>query len=81
MTHYKLRRSHVFYSVAGDKKWIKAGLRHTYASAMINSGKSIDATCLALGHKGSPQVLCDQYHYATSEEQAKAYWRIFPPAA
>jgi hypothetical protein len=45
---------------------------------MINSGKGIDATCLALGYHGNPKMLWDHYYLATSKEQAEAYWNIFP---
>jgi integrase len=58
--------------------WIPAGLRHSYASAMINSGRGIDETCLALGHQGNPKMLWDHYYLVTTREQAEAYWRILP---
>jgi integrase len=59
--------------------WIPAGLRHTYTSAMINSGKTIDETILALGHKGNPTMLWNHYYLAIPKEQALAYWQIKPP--
>lgn len=59
-------------------KWIQAGLRHTYASNMINSGKTIDETCLALGHRGDPNLLWNHYYLATSKEEAEAFWEIQP---
>jgi integrase len=60
-------------------KWIAAGLRHTWASAMINSGKSIDEVCLALGHRGDPKMLWNHYYLATTKQQAESYWQIMPP--
>lgn len=59
-------------------KWIPAGLRHSYASAMINSGQSIDDTVLALGHRGDPKLLWSHYYLATSKEEAEKYWQISP---
>jgi hypothetical protein len=48
-------------------------------SAMINSGKTIDETILALGHKGNPTMLWNHYYLAIPKEQAMAYWQIVPP--
>jgi integrase len=59
-------------------KWIPAGLRHSYTSAMINSGETIDETILALGHKGNPTILWNHYYLAIPKEQALAYWQIMP---
>jgi integrase len=73
----KARRK-IFDLVSPGQSWIPAGLRHSFASAMINSGKGIDATCLALGYHGNPKMLWDHYYLATSKEQAEAYWNIFP---
>jgi integrase len=59
-------------------RWIAAGLRHSYASACINSGMSIDSVCLALGHRQDPKMLWNHYFQATTKEQAESYWQIMP---
>jgi hypothetical protein len=71
-------RTSLFEKVAPNKPWVPAGLRHSYCSAMINSGKSIDQTCLALGHQGSPTILHNHYFLAAPKEEALAYWQIMP---
>jgi integrase len=76
-TLLKVRRK-IFKKVSPGRKWIPAGLRHSYASAMINSEKGIDETCLALGHKGSPTMLYNHYLYRMPKDQALAYWEISP---
>jgi integrase len=73
----KVRKS-VIETAAPTKKWIPAGLRHTFTSAMINSGKSIDETILALGHEGKPTLLWNNYFLRTSKEVALEYWQIRP---
>jgi site-specific recombinase XerD len=83
LTEGQLReaRVNIFHKVAGiSAKYIPAGLRHTYASAMINSGKTIDETVLALGHEGNSKMHWNHYHLAIPKDQAEAYWKIFPPA-
>lgn len=76
-------RREIYAEVAPGKRWIdtKNGLRKSFASAMINSGKSRDKTCDALGHEGDTRKLYRYYQLAASEAEARAYWQIFPPAA
>jgi hypothetical protein len=45
---------------------------------MINSGRTIDETCLALGHVGSPSLLFNHDFLASSKADALAYWQISP---
>jgi integrase len=71
-------RKRIFEKVSPNKQWIPAGLRHSFTSAMINSGKGIDETCLELGHQGSPTMLFNHYYLAMPTEQATAYWQIVP---
>jgi integrase len=71
-------RKEIFKKVSPGKVWTPAGLRHTYASSMINSGRTIDETCLALGHVGSPTLLHNHYFLPGLKSQALAYWQILP---
>jgi site-specific recombinase XerD len=71
-------RNRLFQAVSPGEQWIAAGLRHSYTSAVINSGKGIDETCLALGHQGNPAMLWNHYYLATPKEHALAYWQISP---
>lgn len=71
-------RARVLEKVYPKKAWIPAGLRKSYTSAMINSGKSIDQVALSLGHTGSPTVLFNHYYLVESTESAVAYWQILP---
>jgi integrase len=75
----KKARRRIFGKVSPRGKWIPAGLRHSYASAMINSGESQTDTVLALGHKGNRTMLYNHYLYREPREQALLYWEIFPP--
>jgi integrase len=77
--HLRYTRAAIYRQVSPNRKWISAGLRHTYASAMINSGRDISETCLALGHS-NPTMLWNHYHLATSKEIALAFWEIYPPS-
>jgi len=71
-------RKRIFALVSPGQAWIPAGLRHSFASAMINSRRTIDDTVLALGHIGSPTMLWNNYHLAMPTEQAEEYWKILP---
>jgi site-specific recombinase XerD len=68
----------IFEWVSPGNRWIAAGLRHSFCSAMLNAEKGIDATCLAMGYTGSPTILFGHYYAATSKADALAYWEIKP---
>jgi integrase len=71
-------RKRIFEAVSPGSRWIAAGLRHSFCSAMINAGKGIDETCLAMGYQGSPTILFNHYYLSTSKADALAYWEIHP---
>lgn len=73
-------RRQIYSQVSPGKRWVKNGLRKSFASAMINSGVDRDTTCNALGHEGDSRKLYNFYHLAGSEVEAKAFWNILPPA-
>jgi integrase len=83
LTDFELyeKRSKVFHAVAGPEAvYIKAGLRHSYASNHLAFHNDINSLVLALGHQGNVNMLWKHYHLATKKADAVAFWNIFPPA-
>ena len=83
LTDFELyeRRSKVFHAVAGpEAEYIKAGLRHSYASNHLAFHNDINSLVLALGHQGNVNMLWKHYHLATKKADAVKFWNIFPPS-
>jgi len=82
LTDFELyeQRSKVFHAVAGPEAvYIKAGLRHTYASNHLAFHNDINSLVLQLGHQGNVNMLWKHYHLATKKGDAITFWNIFPP--
>jgi integrase len=83
LTDFELyeKRSKVFHVVAGpEAEYIKAGLRHTYASNHLAFHNDINRLVIELGHQGNVNMLWKHYHLATKKADAIKFWNIFPPS-
>ena len=83
LTDFELyeKRSKVFHVVAGpEAEYIKAGLRHTYASNHLAFHNDINRLVIELGHQGNVNMLWKHYHLATKKADAVKFWNIFPPS-
>jgi integrase len=58
-------------------KWLKDGLRHTYASAHMAEHGDATKTMLALGHKDLKMIWKNYYRHVSPEEATK-FWAIMP---
>jgi integrase len=74
-------RSTVFRQVAGhDAEYIRADLRHTYASNHLAEHGDISSLVRQLGHAGDANMLWNHYHREVSKADAEAFWQIMPPS-
>jgi integrase len=58
-------------------RWLKDGLRHTFASAHMAEHGDATKTMLALGHKDLKMIWKNYYRHMTAEE-AEKFWGIVP---
>lgn len=61
-------------------KWVRNGMRHTFASNHLAKFQDISKTALQLGHVGRIDILFNHYRNLVKPTDADAYWRITPKA-
>jgi len=67
-------------TLAKFKKWEANAMRHSFGSYHYALHGNPLETSRLLGHKASDQVLFDHYRALATEEHAKEYFAILPPA-
>lgn len=58
--------------------WIQDAMRHSYASNWLAIHKDEHRLRDNLGHKSADE-LWDHYHKATTQSEAKKFWKVLPP--
>jgi integrase len=64
---------------AAGVKWVRNGMRHTFASNHLAKHQDMTKTALQLGHVGRLDILFNHYRNLVKPAEAEAYWRIVPP--
>lgn len=59
-------------------KWVKNGLRHSFASYHLAHFEDLAKLALQMGHVGGFQILFRHYRELVSREDAARYWSIVP---
>ena len=58
-------------------RWLKDGLRHTFASAHMAKHSDATKLMLAMGHKDLKMIWKNYYRHMT-EPEAEKFWSIVP---
>jgi integrase len=62
---------------AGQRKWPKNGLRHSFASYRLEATQDAPRVAHELGHT-NPQLLYNTYREIVTPDDAEKYWQITP---
>lgn len=61
------------------QRWIQQGMRHSYCSYWLaEHNYDVDTLVIQSGHD-CKDVMWQSYYRATSKEETKAFWSIYPP--
>jgi integrase len=64
--------------LAGVRRQIQQGMRHTYCSSWLALHKNVNALVLQSGHD-SVDTMWRNYHRGVTEAEAREFWSILPP--
>ena len=73
------KRLRAVRKAAGLDRWPQDAPRRTFASCWLAVHSDVNKLNNFMGHT-SPQMLWRHYHRAVTQKQAKAFWKIEPPA-
>ena len=63
---------------AGIGKWLRDGLRHTFASYHLAMYEDEAKTAFELGHRGNASVVYEHYRKLVKKTDAQKFWDLYP---
>ena len=74
---FRRRRANVI-EAAGIPRWLRDGLRHTYASYHLAMYGDANKTAMEMGHRGNADLVYQHYRKLVKKSDAERFWRIRP---